>query len=395
MRTILAVCTICVALFNQNIHAQSYQIIDLGTLGGSYSQAEAMNNSGQVVGNSPTVEETAHGFLYLNGFMHDLGTLGGTYGDATSINSNGVVAGYAQLSGDAISHAYIYTNHLLIDIDTLNTGRASVSQGMNNKGQVVGYLYEANGNYNAFLYSGGAMQDLGNFGGLSCFAVAINDAGLIAGTFTDSGGTTHPSILNANGTLTDLGSLGGSGFVRGMNNSGQIVGASGGHAFVYTNGAMVDLGPGIAYAVNNSGQVVGTTESYTGNAILFSGSTQIDLNSLIPAGSGWALTTAAAINDQGQIAGYGISPSGQTHAFLLQPVSIPMKITGSSITMGVTVVGNPPITYQWSLKGHVVAGASVASLTITNGSQTGTYKVTATDASAKSVQQSFNVNIMP
>ncbi len=44
----------------------------------------------------------------------------------------------------------------------------------------------------------------------------------------------------------------------------------------------------------------------------------LDLNHLIPANSGWLLQFANAINDQGQIAGYG-TLNGQTEAFLLTP----------------------------------------------------------------------------
>jgi probable HAF family extracellular repeat protein len=44
-----------------------------------------------------------------------------------------------------------------------------------------------------------------------------------------------------------------------------------------------------------------------------------DLNGLVPAGSGWVLTEARAINDNGSIVGFGINPSGATHAFLLTP----------------------------------------------------------------------------
>lgn len=39
---------------------------------------------------------------------------------------------------------------------------------------------------------------------------------------------------------------------------------------------------------------------------------------MIPAGSGWVLGEAYAINDAGQIAGYG-NIGGEEHAFLLTP----------------------------------------------------------------------------
>jgi probable HAF family extracellular repeat protein len=44
-----------------------------------------------------------------------------------------------------------------------------------------------------------------------------------------------------------------------------------------------------------------------------------DLNDLIESGSGWTLSQAWGINDNGQIVGFGQSPSLQTHAFLLTP----------------------------------------------------------------------------
>jgi probable HAF family extracellular repeat protein len=51
-----------------------------------------------------------------------------------------------------------------------------------------------------------------------------------------------------------------------------------------------------------------------------------DLNSLIPANSGWLLKQASAINDAGQIAGYG-TIHGETHAFLLTPMPEPAGLS--------------------------------------------------------------------
>ena len=53
-------------------------------------------------------------------------------------------------------------------------------------------------------------------------------------------------------------------------------------------------------------------------AFLYSSGKMRDLNSMIPAGSGWSLTTATAIDDTGLIAGYGFF-RGEEHAFLLTP----------------------------------------------------------------------------
>ena len=54
---------------------------------------------------------------------------------------------------------------------------------------------------------------------------------------------------------------------------------------------------------------------------LYSNGAMTDLNSLIDPHSGWTLETATAINDQGQIVGWGTNAVGQTEAFLLSPYS--------------------------------------------------------------------------
>ena len=61
----------------------------------------------------------------------------------------------------------------------------------------------------------------------------------------------------------------------------------------------------------------------------------IDLNSTISSQSSWTLLDATAINDQGQIVGYGANPSGQDHAFLLTPVPEPSTFA----LLGVGAIG--------------------------------------------------------
>jgi probable HAF family extracellular repeat protein len=78
-----------------------------------------------------------------------------------------------------------------------------------------------------------------------------------------------------------------------------------------------------ATAVNASGQIVGWSRSADGStsrAVLWQGGAIVDLNTLLPPGSGWTLTRAAAINDRGQIVGTGIH-DGHVRAFLLTPLA--------------------------------------------------------------------------
>lgn len=71
---------------------------DLGTLGGNNSWARGINNVGQIVGESDTVDRQTHAFVWENGVMTDLGTLGGANSSAASISDSGVVVGWAETS---------------------------------------------------------------------------------------------------------------------------------------------------------------------------------------------------------------------------------------------------------------------------------------------------------
>src|SRR5205807_6212417 len=112
----------------------------------------------------------------------------------------------------------------------------------------------------------GFIQDLGSLDSCS-HARAVNELGQIVGESTNDDFRNPRATLWENGTMTDLGSLGGgTAFANDLNEAGQIVGgtadASGyQRAFLWENGVMTDLGvqpDGSALAINDNGQIVGT-----------------------------------------------------------------------------------------------------------------------------------------
>ena len=169
--------------------------------------------------------------------------------------------------------------------------------------------------------------------GPSAFAYAINDGGVITGT-RQVGLTSRAFTWSAGGSPTDLPSLGGNTSEgNGINNQGDVVGDSFRGALldeiaVYwpASGTPVDLGTlggltSSARDINNHRQIVGYARNAAGASRAFlseAGAAMVDLNTLLPADSGWVLLSANAINDAGQIAGEGIF-DGDVRAFLLTP----------------------------------------------------------------------------
>ncbi len=166
----------------------------------------------------------------------------------------------------------------------------SNAYGINNIGQVVGESYHyttlINGrtySSSAFLYTNGTMTNLGTLGGIDSTAYGINDSGQVVGVSDTSA----------------------SYWTYGDNSRYYPVDG----AFIYSNGNMTNLGASQALAINTAGQVVGMTTN--NHAFLENNGTMTDLGTLVGSPSG-----AAGISGNGQIAGSFTAADGTTHAFL-------------------------------------------------------------------------------
>ena len=350
-----------------------YTFTDLGSFGGDYSYAYGINNEGVVVGRASDSKTDFYGFHYVNGKLKNLGVpktdKQSNYSSAYGINNSDVAVGdYApgHLAKDqydtdpnVLYHACVFDNRGVTDLGTLGT--ISVGLSINDQGWVVGSsrLQGEVGNpqnppiTHAFLFrAGNGLQDLGTLGGANSQANGIDNAGIIVGTSQTATGNYIPFWTVATlGRLFQLPTLPG-GSQGDANGVGTAVGnisvvgdsqiANGNyHAVRWSlftgNGFPInDLGtlPGFdngrATAVNSTEQIVGYANQNSGNdsyyfdsterAFLIENELMRNLNDLtIGSPTGWILRVATAINDYGQIVGFGTTSRGTNHAFLLNP----------------------------------------------------------------------------
>lgn len=308
--------------------AQTYTLDDLGAIAGnSVSTAYALSDAGQAAGTSST-PTSAIAVLFNNGKVTDISTLGSDVSVATGINGSGEIVGWNDFysNPDFSPEAFLYSNGRMKSINAPSVFPAGTEAvAVNNAGELVGTGYFSGENFHAFLYRGGKMKDLGPPGAYQASA-------------TSSG-----EFLISNDKMTTLPVPAGASAVAafGLNDWGEIVGtiffASGApsHAAKFANGAWTDLGAvagalaSRATSVNQSGAVVGTaffaqTQYHPpkpGKHVPFISTANglVNLNTLIPAATGFILTDAVAINDLGLILCNATNSGGSKHAVLLKP----------------------------------------------------------------------------
>lgn len=362
-----------------------YRVVDLGTLnptGAGMSRAASVSNISNrlpdpvVVGSATGLLNTAAGGLPFvwtpkTGMFEGTGGLA-RMGSANAVNGGGFYAGTVTLNTDGVHLTRGFFAGVFMDaVWTLPTlgGNASAANGINENSDVVGSAQNRDGVTRAAawpaIWTNRGPIDLGTLGGDFSEASAINNNRFVVGASADRRGITRAfftgPIGNISTPMQDLGGLwnAGTAIARDVNDMNIVVGqaqlpplgtntSSLGYRAVRwarvssnTGWSILNLGTlanthtaSEALGINRSGQIVGwsgairtgpNTSPSNRRAFLHEDGRMIDLNSTIPASSGWILETATEINDQGYICGFGVKRLdnqgrlSQPRAFLLIP----------------------------------------------------------------------------
>ena len=296
-----------------------YVLSDLGV-----GQAYGINNSGVIVGTDDSAIDD-----YTDGISTD----------QPIMPPIGAYPGYV-CSGNAVA----WTVGATVTKSTLCIGGTAF--GINASGQVVGQMNAtANGvtGVNAFLYSGGTVNNLGTINPLdpssnhtfaSSVATAISNNGVVVGcsyaSYDPNAGDNYHAFSYANGTMTDLGcwvpfdspQCSSISAAYAVNPTGTVAyGASllpddqNLYSTSFSGGNVNDLGLGIGstiYGANSSGSLVGITgtssSGATNHAVLYQNGTATDLGDLATK-QNFGLNNdsqANAINSSGEIVGTSV-----------------------------------------------------------------------------------------
>jgi probable HAF family extracellular repeat protein len=180
--------------------------VDLGSLGGTCTVAAALNNKGQVVGESNrTGDKSSPAFLWENGSLHALGgSLGGDFTGAVAIDERGKVAGFGYLPGNNTYHATLWKNlKEITDLGVIGNDSCSYAAAINAKIQVVGGsspTCDFGDKARAFLWEDGSIFDLNSLIPPASalylqLTYAINDRSEIAGQGVDGNNNEHAFLL--------------------------------------------------------------------------------------------------------------------------------------------------------------------------------------------------------
>jgi probable HAF family extracellular repeat protein len=356
----IAGASLLTAVLTSHAHAAApvYRLIDLNPSDEIAGMtATGINNLGQVIGHSWTVYGEMEAFSWQAG--QGLTKLGAPQGIASLYTSHINDAGTAVMNvvftnpatGQGTSYGYSWQQGSGFTL--LSNGGPGTAGGVNNAGQIAGSMTVGD-RQQAGIWSNGVFAPLPGLGSddISSAAYRLNEKGDVIGVVFNANG--HHPVIWRNGQITEVEGLPGAeitGLID-INASGQIVGFS---SMGYMDYQPVQIQPGAhqvqsmnmggqlyeATGINDSGVIIGhRAMSYNqDNAFYWSQETGgVSMISLIDPATlptaGVELQQLFDINDKGQIVGSALI-GGHYHAVLLDPVT-PVPEPG---TLALSVLG--------------------------------------------------------
>jgi probable HAF family extracellular repeat protein len=334
-------------------------VSDLGTLpGGSYASARAINNLGQVTGAASDASGAMQQVIWTDGTIITAPAWT-SWTTPEAINDSRQVVGTVNLGRgfaegilwDASGQAFVLPP---VPGGLVEWIRA---HDINTSGVIVGRSSDASQVPHCVLWQGTTLiRDLGFIAsGNYCEANGINDLGDIVGNANTVSGGQPRGFLWRNGSFTQLAGVASA--AVDINNSGLIAGTNGGIAVVWRNGVIETLpalAGGTVYNIvtdlNNNGDVVGYGQSPSGvhwdTPILWRGGTAIDLGRW----PGGTFSVAYGMNDNGQIVGEGnLVDGGPMHALMWTVGTTPTQ-TNTAPTVTLVASSSTTITRGGSVK---------------------------------------------
>lgn len=353
-----------------------YQLISLESAVGdnNYSLANGVNNAGVVVGASsagPTSTLQAFSYDSHTGVATPLGTLGGTYlggySNAAGINNLGTIVGSSYVSNTTYQeHAFIYNPNTqsMSDIGTLDSDAVSAARAVNDDGLVAGVSVTNVGDMSqrTFLYDS-------NTSSMTNVSAQINTSLSNSGDLYSSRQllSDSPTAISNFDNVVGIATVGTPGNLATAVNYAYVYYPSIGYAAILNN----SLG-GIsttANGINNNGQIVGASYDGSANhAYVYDPYSQqmTDLNTVVNVPAGLTINDARSINNSGQILVTASNSDGTyTATFVLSPTS------GSSSAVSSDIYGNPVVI---SVNGGSSSpGGVVATFNISDGTFSANY----------------------
>ncbi|HEX6750121.1 MAG TPA: hypothetical protein VF092_22695 [Longimicrobium sp.] len=320
-------------------HTEVRDLADLGTFGWNHGFGFEINNRGEIAGRTdlgpPNAPTQAHAVFWSpRDGVTDLGTLGGTNSETRALNDHGLVVGLAQKAGDALfqRHPTVWrvsqSGFETIELGPFVNGQA---EDVNNAGVVVGWSTPfVFGPPTGFRWTeDGGIETIPPIAGLRSQPGGINEAGDVVGSSTVSPPfVDHAVIWWRDGTVTDIGTMGGNAMARSINARGEVAGfgqvcpGCAFHAFYWSaEDGLIDLGTfggtrSFAFEIDNHGRVAGfyETADLVRHAFIWTKEGgKVDLPTL-----GGAESSTGSINARGQVTGRAADASGTVHAVIWQ-----------------------------------------------------------------------------